>query len=61
MFCTVGGSDKMLMPVVLANKISNKTDSMGEFCLLDSESSFRRGLITKQTKKIEVFNLKVKP
>lgn len=28
---------------------------------MDKEASFSRGLITKQNKKIEVFNLKVKP
>ncbi len=61
MFCTVGGSEQMLMSVVLATKLSEKTDLMGEFCLMDSESSFNQGLITKSNKKISVFNVLVKP
>jgi hypothetical protein len=36
------------MPLILATKIDHLTELMGEFCLLDSDSSFKQGLLVKK-------------
>jgi hypothetical protein len=41
----VGKGEQALMPLVLANKISQGTTTMGQFNIMDSESSFDHGLI----------------
>jgi hypothetical protein len=58
-FSKVGRSEQVLMPIVMAKKISNPISEMGEFCLLDADSSFNEGLLVLSGHKMEVTNLKV--
>ena len=47
------------MPLVLANKIIQNTTTMGQFNLMDGESSFDHGLLIMEDSILKVFNLKV--
>lgn len=47
-----------MIPLVFASKLSKTLTTNGEFCLLDSESSFSQGLMQLKNKTIEVINTK---
>lgn len=59
MFVKVGESAQVLMPLVLADKLSHPHAELGAFNLFDSESSFAEGMMVRTPlSSLEVYNLK---
>lgn len=62
MFVKVGESAQVLMPLVLADKLSHPHVELGAFNLFDSESSFAEGMMVRTPlSSLEVYNLKKTP
>lgn len=48
------------MPIVLATKLRHSMPEMGQFCLMDADSSFNHGMLIAKGDKMQVINLQVK-
>ena len=60
-FCRIGKNSQCLVPIVLAKEVLFSIPEMGQFCLLDSESSLNKGVIIQREDFIEILNEKINP